>query len=67
MAYLVLTRKLLQEVKIGDDITIKIVGVSGGQVRIGIQAPVNLDITRPDKHDAPGRIAPPMAGDATGS
>ena len=61
MAYLVLTRKEGQEIKIGDDITVKIVAVNGNQIRIGINAPYNLRITRPEKHDEPNH------GDATGS
>ena len=61
MSYLVLTRKEGQHIKIGDNIKVKIVAVNGSQIRIGISAPPNLRITRPDKHDKPND------GDATGS
>nr|BFE95739.1 hypothetical protein GCM10020185_62750 [Pseudomonas brassicacearum subsp. brassicacearum] len=36
---LILTRKVGESINIGDDITITILGVSGQQVRIGINAP----------------------------
>ncbi|MBU8881185.1 carbon storage regulator CsrA [Bacillus sp. FJAT-29790] len=43
---LVLTRKLNQSIQIGDDIEIKILSVEGEQIKIGIQAPKNIDIHR---------------------
>lgn len=43
---LVLTRKLNQAIQIGDDIEIKIVGIEGEQVKIGIEAPKHIDIHR---------------------
>jgi len=53
MAFLVLTRRLNEEIKIGDDITVKVVGISGSQIKLGIQAPVDLAISRPEKHEKP--------------
>lgn len=43
---LVLTRKLNQSIQIGDDIEIKILAVEGEQIKIGINAPRNVDIHR---------------------
>ena len=36
---LVLTRKLMEKLVIGDDICITVVRIEGGQVRLGIEAP----------------------------
>jgi len=43
---LVLTRKLNQAIQIGDDIEIKILSVDGEQIKIGINAPKNVEIHR---------------------
>lgn len=43
---LILTRKVGESINIGDDITITILGVSGQQVRIGINAPKNVAVHR---------------------
>ena len=43
---LVLTRKVEDIVKIGDHITVKVVRVNGNQVRLGIEAPNDIPITR---------------------
>ncbi len=43
---LVLTRKIGELIVIGDDIKIKIVEIKGKQVRIGIEAPRNVEINR---------------------
>lgn len=43
---LVLTRKLHEAIKIGDDIEIEIVGINGDQIRLGITAPNHIDIHR---------------------
>lgn len=43
---LVLTRKLNEAIKIGDNIEITVVGISGDNVRIGIVAPRELKILR---------------------
>lgn len=45
---LVLSRKQGQEINIGPDITITVVSVNGGQVRIGIDAPKSVPVIRPD-------------------
>ncbi|WP_078414317.1 carbon storage regulator CsrA [Priestia abyssalis] len=43
---LVLTRKLKESIKIGDDIEITVLSVSGDQVKIGINAPKSVEIHR---------------------
>ncbi len=48
---LVLTRKAGEGLIIGDDITIKIVEIKGGGVRIGIDAPRDSKIYRQEVYD----------------
>ena len=43
---LIHSRKIEEEIKIGDTITIKVLGIHEGQVRIGIDAPKDLKIFR---------------------
>jgi carbon storage regulator len=43
---LVLTRKVGEEIYIGDRICIKVIEISGTRVRLGIDAPVSLRIYR---------------------
>ena len=43
---LVLSRKLDESIQIGDEISVKVLGVSGQQVRLGIQAPRDVQIDR---------------------
>jgi carbon storage regulator len=43
---LVLTRKVDERIHIGDDVTITIVRIGPGCVRIGVEAPPHMDILR---------------------
>jgi carbon storage regulator CsrA len=43
---LVLTRKLQQQIKIGDEITVTVLRVKGSTVRIGVQAPRAVRVVR---------------------
>lgn len=43
---LVLTRKVGEKLKIGDDIVVSILDVTGGNVKVGISAPRSLPIFR---------------------
>jgi carbon storage regulator len=43
---LILTRKSDEAIKIGDDITIRILEIRGSQVRIGIEAPPDIRVHR---------------------
>lgn len=52
---LLLTRKVGETIKIGDDIEIMITKVKGGQVRIGISAPPATLVLRGELIDAARR------------
>ena len=43
---LVLTRKLNESIMIGNDIEITVLAVEGEQIKLGINAPKNIDIHR---------------------
>ncbi|MFD1358957.1 carbon storage regulator CsrA [Fictibacillus halophilus] len=43
---LVLTRKLQEAIKIGDDIELTVLSIDGEQVKLGISAPKNIEIYR---------------------
>lgn len=43
---LILTRNISQSIKIGDDITITVLGCVGSQVRLGITAPKDIEVHR---------------------
>ena len=51
MAMLILTRKVEESIRIGDGITIKILAVGDGQVKIGIEAPKNLAVHRTEVYE----------------
>ncbi len=48
---LCLSRKYLEEIRIGKDITIKILGIEGNKVRIGIEAPKTVSVHRAEVYD----------------
>ena len=43
---LILTRRVGEALKLGEDITVTVLGVRGNQVRIGIDAPRSVSIQR---------------------
>jgi len=43
---LVLTRNVGQSILIGDDVVITVLALNGGQVRVGIDAPREINIVR---------------------
>lgn len=43
---LILTRKPGESIRIGDDIVVAVMGVNGNQVRVGIEAPRDVNIAR---------------------
>lgn len=43
---LILSRRIGESIKIGDDITVVVLGVNGCQVRLGIEAPRDVAVDR---------------------
>ena len=54
---LVLTRLTDERVFIGDDIIVKVLGVSGGIVRLGFEAPKSVAIVREDARERSAKHA----------
>lgn len=46
MGMLILTRRVGETLMIGDDIKVTVLGLSGNQVRIGIEAPKDVAVHR---------------------
>jgi carbon storage regulator len=60
---LVLTRKLMEKLYIGDEICVTVVRLEGGQVRLGIEAPREIAVVRAellDQRRAATRPGPPQ-------
>jgi carbon storage regulator len=61
---LVLTRKLMERLFIGDDICVTVVRLEGGQVRLGIDAPREVSVIRAElvpERPAPGARSAPRS------
>lgn len=54
---LVLTRKLMEKLYIGDDVCVTVVRLEGGQVRLGIDAPREVAVVRAELTPERGRGA----------
>src|SRR5687768_3319557 len=67
---LILTRRPVETIYIGDEVTITVLGVVGNQVRFGIEAPRSIVIDRAEIHERKKRAAlangssPPHVGSA---
>lgn len=48
---LILTRRLNETVMIGDEVTVTVLGVKGGQVRLGINAPKDVAVHREEVYE----------------
>jgi len=48
---LVLSRKVGEDIVIGDNIRLKVVAIQGGKVRIGISAPKEVTVDRQEIHE----------------
>ncbi len=55
---LILTRRVNETVMIGEGITITVLGVKGGQVRLGINAPRDVAVHREEIFQRIGRDKP---------
>ena len=63
---LVLTRKIGEQIRIGDTVTVRVLEVRGSQVRLGVDAPADVRIYREEIYH-PEREANGAAEPANGS
>ena len=49
---LILSRKVDEKIKIGNDITLTIIEIHGDQVKIGVEAPKNVKVFRQEVFNA---------------
>jgi len=49
---LILTRRPLESVRIGHDVTVIVLGVKGSHVRLGIKAPKSVPVHREEIYEA---------------
>ncbi len=59
---LILSRRINEKLVIGDDVTVTLIGVKGNQVRIGIDAPREIQVHREEVYK---RILKERAADKT--
>lgn len=48
---LILTRRIGETLMIGDEVTIKVLGVKGNQVRLGVNAPKDVAVHREEIYE----------------
>jgi len=60
---LVLTRKMAESIRIGDDIVIKVIKTGKGAVKLGIEAPDSVRVIRGELREKgkPEAAEPPLA------
>ena len=57
---LVLSRREKQRIKLGDNIVVTVVRVTGDTVRLGIEAPANILVLRDELEPRPAPTAVPL-------
>jgi carbon storage regulator len=57
---LVLSRKMGEEIRIGGDVILKVISISGDKVRIAIEAPRHVSINRGEIHAMIHAACPPV-------
>ena len=48
---LILTRRIGETLKVGDDVSVTVLGIKGSQVRLGINAPKDVSVHREEVYD----------------
>lgn len=48
---LILSRRIGESLMIGDDVVINVLGVNGNQIRIGVEAPRNVEVHREEIYE----------------
>ena len=48
---LILTRRIGESLMIGDNVTVTVLGVKGNQVRVGVDAPKDVEVYRRELYD----------------
>lgn len=48
---LILTRRVSESIKIGDNVTVTVLASKGNQIRIGIDAPRDIEVHRQEIYD----------------
>jgi carbon storage regulator len=61
---LILTRRPVETIYIGEEVTVTVLGVVGNQVRFGIEAPRHITIDRAEIHERKKRAALANGGSA---
>lgn len=55
---LILTRRVGESLKIGDEVTVTVLGVKGNQIRIGIAAPHDVAVHREEIYERVSQQSP---------
>jgi len=48
---LILTRRVGESLRIGDDVSVTVLGIKGSQIRIGVNAPKSVAVHREEVYD----------------
>lgn len=48
---LILTRGVGEVIVIGDEVAVTVLGIKGGQIRLGISAPANVEVHREEVYE----------------